>query len=394
MTNHNDIENYAFLPHRSERINKFMQRYVNSGKIAGFVSLVAQDGEIIYLDKYGFQNIETKTPMHLDTIFRLFSMTKPITSVALMMLFEQGFIRLEEPVSKYIPEFDDIKVLGKDGKLESIHTPITVKMLLTHTGGLCYGEWDSHEVSKHYEGHNILDPNQSLVEAVKKIVGYPQAYQPGKKWHYSFSTDVVGALVEIISEMTLKDFFSENIFKPLEMHDTGHLVPQENFNRVAGLYGPHENILLAPIDFPNENMSDTKLFFGGHGLYSTAEDYLKFSQMILNKGELSGVRLLASRTVEFMYQNHLHPEQMPMEMGDIPWPGIGFGLGFSRVIEPALANTLSSPGTISWGGAAGTDFWVDFQERLIGILMVQIMPRDQYPTANDFRTAVYQAVIV
>lgn len=383
-----------FLPGRAERITDVIQRYVNDGKISGMVGLVARHGEIVYFNKTGYQNLERKTPMRLDSIFQIFSMTKPITSVALMMLYEQGLVRLNDPVAKFIPEFKRIRVLEADGHLEPIHTDITVQMLLTHTSGLSYGEFDSPSVAKYYQGQNLLDPGQTLGETIRRITELPQAFQPGEKWHYSLSSDVAGHLVELISGMPLKDYFTEMIFSPLGMQDTSYTLDAHQQERRASLYGPAGDALLTPLEFMPTGTVEVKLHCGGHGLYSTAQDYFMFCQMILNKGEWNGVRLLAPRTVDFMCQNHLRSDQLPIESSGLPRYGMGFGLGFGRVLEPALACTLSSPGTCGWGGAAGTDFWIDFQEDLVGILMLQIMPGDKYPVAGDFRTAVYQALTI
>jgi CubicO group peptidase (beta-lactamase class C family) len=386
-------EAMGFSSERLQRVDEYMQRYVDEGKAAGFVTLVARRGKVVYFEKCGQQNIEKKIPMALDTIFRIYSMTKPVTSIALMMLFEAGLIRLEDPVTRFIPEFKEMKVLGQDGQIELLKQDITVRMLLTHTAGLCYAEPELPELFKYYEDQNIWDPELTLEQFVERILKLPHLCQPDTKWHYSLATDVVGRLVEIVAGMSLAEFFETNIFNPLGMVDTGFSVPAGNKARFAELYGPIGDELLAVIEEKVGGVyTDPKLHCGGHGLVSTAEDYFKFSQMILNGGEYDGKRLIGSKTIDLMSRNHLKPEFLPWVM-DFPWPGMGFGLGFSVVMDPAQAETLSSVGTIGWGGMASTNFWIDPTEEIIGVLLTQIYPGYTYPTTNDFRTAVYQALI-
>jgi CubicO group peptidase (beta-lactamase class C family) len=386
-------EKFGFSSERLARIDDYANRYMESGKVAGFVTLVARRGEVVQFQKYGYQDLETKSPMALDTIFRIYSMTKPITSVALMMLFEEGLVRLEDPVSKYLPEFKKIKILGPNGQLEPAKREITIHMLLTHTAGLCYAEYEAPALARYYMEPNIWDWDQTLEEFTKKIADLPHIYHPGEKWYYSMATDVVGRLVEVVSDMPFTDFFKEKIFGPLEMSDTAFSVPQEKENRFAKLYGPVDDDLLAIIDeIGAGKYTAPKFHSGGGGLVSTAEDYFKFAQLVLNKGEYQGVRLLGPRTVDYMTMNHLGPELLPIFMEE-PWPGIGFGLGFSVVMDPAIAGTMSTRGSVGWGGAASTNFWVDPVEEIVGILLLQVWPSYTYPTTSDFRTAVYQALM-
>lgn len=385
-------EELGFSTERMNHVNEYMERYVNDGKVAGFVTLIARRGKVFYFDKFGYQDIGQKIPMAPDTIFRIYSMTKPITSLALMMLFEKGLVRLEDRVSKYIPEFSDLKVLGPDGQFDPLKKEITVHMLMTHTAGLSYADYEP-ALAKYYLEPYIWDHESTLEQFVEQMVALPQLYQPGEKWHYSMATDVVGRLIEIIADMPIADYFDEKIFKPLGMVDTAFSVPDEKKNRFAVLYGPEEDTLLATMDDKlSGEYSDPKLHSGGHGLVSTAEDYFKFAQMVLNKGEFEGVRILGSRTIEYMIINHITHDQMPLMM-DVPWHGMGFGLGFRVVMDPAQAETMSSVGSIGWGGAASTNFWIDPAEEIIGILLTQLWPSYTYPTTNDFHTAVYQALV-
>ncbi len=387
-------EDLGFSAERLTRIDDYMHRYVNEGKAACFVTLVARKGEIAYFDKFGYQDIETKQPVELDTIFRIYSMTKPITSVGLMMLYEMGLVRLEDPVSRYIPEFKDLKVLGPNGQFETMKKEVTVHMLMTHTAGLCYAEYEPTVLAKYYLDPVIWDHESTLEQFTQRIVKLPHLYQPGEKWHYSIATDVVARLIEVIADIPIADYFEERILNPLGMVDTAFSVPSEKLDRFAKLYGPVGDNLLATIgEQIGGCYTDPKLHSGGHGLVSTAQDYLRFAQLVLNGGSLDGVRLLGTRTIKYMTLNHLDSGLMPIVMGDVPWPGVGFGLGFSVVMDPAQAETISSVGTIGWGGAASTNFWIDPKEEIIGILLTQIWPSYTYPTTNDFRTTVYQALI-
>jgi CubicO group peptidase (beta-lactamase class C family) len=388
-------EELGFSSDRLIRINDFMKRYVNEGMAAGIVTLVARRGEIVYLDKYGYQNIEAEVPMMLDTIFRIYSMTKPITSVALMMLFERGLVRLEDPVSKFIPQFKDTKVHGKCGTLVDLIREITVHDLLTHTAGLSYGgiEETKIPVDEFYDKADLFNTDINLEEMVRRTADLPLAYQPGTVWHYSVATDVVGRLVELIADMPLSDFFQDKIFQPLGMQDTAFSVLPVKADRLSTLYGKSENDDLEMLDGGiYGDYFKVKLYAGGSGLVSTISDYFRFAQFVLNKGELEGQRLLGTKTVDLMTANHIPNDLLPISMGD-PMPGIGFGLGFSVIMDVPMSGMIGSPGVHGWGGWANTNFWIDQLEGLIGILMMQYITSETYHVRNDFRTAVYQALI-
>jgi len=385
----------GFSSQRLSRINDFMERYVDAGEIAGFVTLVARNDKLVYLDKYGCQNLAEKKPISLDTIFRIYSMSKPITSVGFMMLVERGLVRLEDPISKYIPDFKKTKVYGKGGNLLDPIREITVHDLMVHSSGLSYGgiEETKIPVDELYDQADLFNFDIDLKEMVKRIAALPLAFQPGTQWHYSVATDVVGRLIEIITDQTLPDYLNEKIFKPLSMVDTEFQVPPEKADRFSTLYGKLGDSPLAVL--PDEyggNYFKVKLFLGGSGIVSTIADYYRFAQLILNKGELNGFRLLGTKTVEYMTANHLPSDLLPISMGS-PWPGFGFGLGFSVMLDPTLAGMMGSPGLHGWGGWANTHFWVDQVEKVIGILMLQYIPSNTYPVTNDFRTAVYQSLI-
>jgi CubicO group peptidase (beta-lactamase class C family) len=391
-------EEVGFSSERLSRITEYMQRHVNARKAVGFVTLVARRGKVVYLDKFGYQDISRNTPIKLDTIFRIYSMTKPITSIALMMLFERGLVHLEDPVSKFIPLFSKVKVYGEDGSLIDPFREITVHDLLTHTSGLSYGGYEDTRipVDKFYDQASLNAPNITLEEMVRRLADLPLAFHPGTKWLYSMATDVVGRLIEIISDTPLPNFLDENIFKPLGMIDTTFCLPHSKARRLSVLYGKTKDSDLGEIDDAiGGNFFEVHLFLGGSGLLSTMADYYRFADLILNKGELEGQRLLGTKTIEYMASNHLPPALLPISMGK-PMPGFGFGLGFSVMMDVALSGMMGSVGLHGWGGWANTHFWVDPKEQMIGILMMQYIPRgsDQVDDfRNDFRTAVYQALV-
>jgi CubicO group peptidase (beta-lactamase class C family) len=388
-------EELGLSSERLKRIDTAMQRYIDQELIAGIVTLVARRGSVVHLEKFGMQDIKTNKPMELDTIFRIYSMTKPITSVALMMLFEQGLVRLADPVSKFIPEFKKVKVWVNEGQLADLTREITVHDLLTHTAGLSYGEYEETHtpVDKLYDQADIFNTDMTLQEMMRRIADLPLVHRPGEIWRYSVATDVVGRLIEVISDMTLADFLDEKILRPLGMEDTAFSVPAEKIGRFATLYGMTEKGALEVLDtVVGDDYVNVRLYCGGHGLVSTAADYLRFAQLVLNRGELDGVRLLGRKTMELMTTNHIPPALLPLEMVD-PWPGFGFGLGFRVLLDVPQAGVMGSVGSHGWAGWASTYFWVDPQEQLIGILLLQYIPSGTYPISEDFRTAVYQALV-
>ena len=388
-------EEVGFSASRLKRIDSVMQRYVDQKMLAGIVTLVARGDRVFHFEKFGFHDIETGKPVELDTIFRIYSMTKPIASVALMMLFEQGLVRLADPVSKFIPEFKKVKVWVNEGELADLTREITVHDLLTHTAGLSYGGYEETHtpVDKLYDQADVFNTDMTLQEMMRRIADLPLVHQPGEVWRYSVATDVIGRLIEVISNISLADFLDEKILRPLGMEDTAFSVPAEKIGRFATLYGMTEKGALDVLDTAvGGDYVNVRLHAGGHGLVSTAADYLRFAQLVLNGGELDGVRLLGRKTMELMTTNHMPPTLLPLEMVD-PMPGFGFGLGFRVLLDVPQAGVMGSVGSHGWAGWASTYFWVDPQEQLIGILMVQYIPSGTYPIAEDFRTAVYQALV-
>jgi CubicO group peptidase (beta-lactamase class C family) len=387
-------EELGFSTERLDRINVKMQQYIDEGKIAGIVTLVARKGQIAHFEKFGFQDLETRKPIALDTIFRIYSMTKPITNVALMMLYEQGLFHMKDPISKFIPDFKNVKVLVEDGKLENPEREITIHDLLTHTAGLSYAEDVNSPVDKAYLEAEIWDPTIDTQEFVRRIVNLPLRFHPGQNWFYSVATDVLGHLLEILADKSLPDYLDEYIFQPLGMEDTSFAVPPKKVDRFANIYGQTEDDPLGIIEKTiGGEYFDIKVFYGGSGLVSTAEDYLRFAQLVLNKGELDGVRLLGRKTVDWMTINHLPHDLLKIVPAQDLMPGFGFGIGFSIVVDLPRSAMLGSLGSHGWGGWASTHFWIDPLEELIGILMLQYIPSGTYPIHMDIRNLTYQALI-
>lgn len=391
---------------RLAHIRRAMQQHIADKKMAGGMGLIARRGKIAYQETYGMADVEAGKPMQMDTIHRIYSMTKPITSVAVMMLYEEGKFQLNDPVAKYLPEFAKMQVAVEEKdpqsgqpvmKLTPAKRPITVRDLLRHTAGLTYGVFGDTLVDREYRKAGILS-NPNLADFVTKLAAIPLQYEPGTRWHYSVSVDVLGRLVEVLSGKSFDQFLQERIFTPLEMNDTGFTVPASKVNRLARLYTPTKEgpIKPSPIcnsreeclqKFPDAVPSFTQqmgMLSGGGGLTSTAYDYLRFCQMMLNQGQYEGKRLLSRKTVQLMSSDNL---------GTIPGmgPGMGFGLGFAVSKAPGEAGMMGSPGEFNWGGAAGTKFWIDPQEEMIGIFMIQILPNTpDYGT--EFRVLAYQAI--
>ena len=384
---------FGFNLERLSLVTTVIQRYVDDGKAAGIVTLIARRGAVVHLEKFGYQNLEEKKSIALDTLFRIYSMTKPITSMAFMMLYEQGLIRLEDPVHMYIPGFKSTKVLEAGGKLVPPHQDIKIKHLLAHTAGLSYGDQTDSLIDKLYTNANLEKDNLSNEEVVQRITDLPLRFHPGENWHYSYATDVIGYLVELLSGKSLSEFMKEKIFIPLGMVDTFFRVPETSRHRFSELYGYTDKKFLDVID-PGigGDFFDVRRNSGGGGLVSTIADYFRFAQCMLNQGELDGMRLLGPRTVELMRTNHLPTSMLPIAMEE-PWPGFGFGLGFSVVLDITQADQRGSVGSYGWGGWANTHFWIDPVEEIVGILMLQYIPTRTFPITNDFRNAVYQALV-
>jgi CubicO group peptidase (beta-lactamase class C family) len=371
---------------RLARIAPVIQHWIDDGKIPGALTMIAREGRLVHFEKFGAQDVATAKPIEFDTIFRIYSMTKPITSVAVMMLYEEGHFQLNSPVSEFIPAFKDMKVYANHGDaIVDTEREMTIKHLLTHTAGLIYGGDWVHPINDRYREADFYGGD--LEHMAQELGNIPLLHQPGDAWNYGMSTDVLGYLVEVISGMPFAEFLKKRIFEPLGMVDTDFSVPEEKADRYATLYEPTEDGGIQVLE--NAPVSSGPLSFhhsGGAGLLSTAADYLRFCQMMLNEGELDGVRLLGRKTVELITMNHIPDDWQPL------WrTGSGFGLGFAVVTDVADTHALGSLGTYSWGGLASTTFWIDPVEELIGILMTQLI--GDAPFHPQFRVLTYQSII-
>jgi len=389
----------------AERLNNItvkMQDYVDNKQVPGFTTLVSRKGQVVHYETCGYRDVEQELPVEKDTIFRIYSMTKPITSIALMQLYEHGKFHLYDPVKKYIPEFGKTKVYNGMGlfgqELVAQEQLMTIQHLLSHTAGLTYGFFYNNPVEELYRKSIFRSPTATLEEKIKGMAQYPLIYQPGTVWHYSIATDVCGYLVQVISGMPFEEYLQENIFDPLGMTDTAFYVSQDKTDRFAQLYQHNFtdgsfHLFEGSPHVPKQDFTKVPgAPSGGGGLISTTEDYLKFSLMLLNKGEYDGTRIIGRKTVDYMRVNHLKPESLPWTHSGKVRYGEGFGLGFSVITDPAQKGVMSSAGTYEWGGAASTKFWVDPQEEIVCILMTQLMD-NMLPFQDDFRVLTYQALI-
>lgn len=379
-------------------IDKAVNGFVKRHEISGAVVMAARRGRLAYAKAFGEMDTEAHRPMKLDTIFRIYSMTKPVTSVAAMMLVEAGKLRLDEPVSTYLPEFKGLKVYksgaGRDMELEPQRREMTVRDLFRHSSGLTYGIFGDTAVDRLYRRAGVLDESGNLADMVKKLAAIPLLYQPGSRWHYSVSVDVLGRIVEVVSGKPLDVFFRERIFQPLGMVDTAFHVPPEKAGRFATNYGPGDEGRLKVVDAPPQSRfcRPATFFSGGGGLVSTAGDYLRFCLMLRNKGELDGKRLLGRKTVEAMTRNQLPEDAMPVRFGPARREGVGFGLGFSVRVKRSLMEPAGRVGEYGWGGAASTHFWISPADDLIVLAFSQYMPYSpRLETA--LKPIVYDAII-
>ncbi len=361
---------------RLDRVTQAMQGFVDDGQLAGVITAAARDGKIVHFESVGYQDLEAGIPMSDDAIFRIYSMSKPITGVALMILYEEGKFKLSDPVEKYIPEFEDLQVYAgedDDGNMitEAQNHKMTIRELMSHTGGLSYGIFSRSPVDDMYNDANVLDNDSSLKDMIDKLGKIPLRQQPGSVWHYSVSVDVQGYLVEVLSGQGFGDFLEERIFEPLGMVDTDFYVPAEKADRLAQVYGyspSGELFAQEGLGGGNNYLVDQQFESGGGGLVASTMDYLRFSQMLLNGGELNGVRILAPLTIDVMASNHL-PDGVE-GLGPYAGSHTKFGLDFAVIEDPIGAESYSE-GEFYWGGAAGTWFWIDPVENLVFVGMIQ-----------------------
>lgn len=381
---------------RLQRVHALVQRYIDRGEIAGAVSMVSRNGKIAHFEAQGAMHAETKQPMRTDAIFRLASMTKPVTSLAVMMLHEEGHFLLDDPLSKFLPEFKDQKVavpnranerFGPGYRLEPAAREITIRHLLSHTAGLASGT-SGATVEAYKAVGAARKPEDKLEDHIKRIAALPLNFHPGDHWEYGPATDVLGRLVEVVSGQSLDQFFRARILDPLGMRDTWFYLPDDRLPRLASAYEKKAG-LLSKLTAPGPASRTGRMFSGGGGLAGTAEDYMRFCQMMLNGGQLDGVRLVSRKTVEAMTANQIGP----LKLWQDAYRSYGFGLGFRVRREIGQSQTLGSVGEYGWGGAYGTYFWIDPAEKMIGILMIQLMPYAHLNLRPEFQNAVTQAII-
>jgi CubicO group peptidase (beta-lactamase class C family) len=391
----NAAESVGFSSQRLDRIAPAMKSYIDQGKLAGTLTLVARNGKIVYLNAQGMQDREAGIAMSEDTIFRIYSMSKPVTAVAAMTLWEQGKFHMFDPIAKYLPELANMKVYvsgsGDDMVVEDAKSPIRIIDLFMHTSGFSYG-FSNSEVDKLYK-KMLSKPDQlNRDNILTKFAELPLTHQPGTAWNYGVSTDIIGFLVEKLSGKKLGEYMQETIFRPLGMKDTGFYVPADKVDRLTQIYTADKTgqTIVMEKEPVGDFMSDPKIHNAGGGLVSTMQDYFTFAQMMLNGGEINGVRILGRKTVEYMSSNHLPKNLIPYSNSS---QGEGYGLAMSVTVDPEMAGFMTSKGDFGWGGAASTYFRVDPEEKIVMISMAQFVPIGFHRYHDDFRNLVYQALI-
>jgi CubicO group peptidase (beta-lactamase class C family) len=398
-------EDLGLSGERLGHVDATMHAYVDNGKLPGVQTLISRRGQLVHHDCHGFADVESSRPVTPETLYRIYSMTKPITSVGLMMLYEQGSFLLENPISRWLPEFADAQVW--DGgtaaapKTRPAARAITVHDVLTHMSGLTYGFHYQHPVDEIYRNNGLGDfsePTYDLAEGIERMAALPLLFDPGTRWNYSMSTDVCGRLIEVMSGESLDDYLRDQVLDPLGMRDTAFYAPESELDRCSPLYTRGTNGGLHRMAGPETMVQPVKFLGGGGGLVGTAPDYLRFCHMLLNGGELDGTRLLSPRTIRYMARNHLPEGKLLNEVGqstfsEAAMAGTGFGLGFAVIEDAAALQNMASEGEFSWGGAASTAFWVDPVEEICVVFMTQLLPSDTYPIRRQLRATVLQSVL-
>lgn len=397
-----DPASQGFDAARLARLRPWMQGYIDQGKFPGALTMIARRGVPVYCDWVGMRDVERALPWQRDTILRYYSMTKPITSTAFLMLYEDGLCHLDDPVDMYLPEFAN-PVMLRDGatdisQTEPVRTRLTVHHLLTHTSGLTYGFNEgilAEAMVAQGIDHGAKDAN--LADTVRKLASLPLQFDPGSRWNYGVSTDVLGRVIEVITGEPLDKVLTERILAPLGMHDTFFSLPDDKADRFASLYdcGPNNSMVLAD-PAADTVYRNVKQFSGGGGLLSTVDDYLRFAEMLRRGGALGDVRLLAPKTVEVMTSNALPGDLASMGrkvFAEVPFDGIGFGLGVAVMLDPARAMTLGTAGDYGWGGKASTVFWIDPRLELTVIFNTQLSPSSSYPNRKELRALVYSSLL-
>lgn len=399
---------------RLARMTALGDRYIENKQVAGMVNLVMRNGKVVHYQAHGAKGASDDRPLEKDDLFRIYSMTKPITAVAAMQLYEQGKFQLSDPVAKFVPELKDVKVLNANGQLEDQDAPMTMHQLLTHTTGLSYGFAAQVDLVDQAYMRADIWAAKDLDEFAQRVAKLPLKFQPGREYHYSIAVDITGLVVQRLSGQPFDEYLRDNIFKPLGMHDTFFEVPKDKMSRFLPNHvinpqtGALMDVAMVPADNPmamffkprpNVAMNDYEsvgLFSGGGGLVSTAMDYARFAEMMRNGGSLAGTRILSPKTVDYMAQNHLKPSMRMGGIGEQPTTdgntsGVGFGLGFGVITNPAYTGVIGSAGEFNWGGAAGTVFWIDPVEEIVVVSMIQLMG-SPWPLRSELQVATYQAI--
>ena len=397
-------EDVGFSPARLERIENWMRTQVSGGRLAGVEVMINRKGRTAFHRSEGKRDIARGTPAVPDTIYRIYSMTKAMTSVAIMMLYEDGLFQLDDPISRFVPAFAGQRVFAGGGfgavQSDPAVRDITFRDLLTHTSGLTYGFMMANPVDAMYRAQKLELPGteMTLAEFADKVARVPLIAQPGTQWNYSVATDILGHLVAVLSGQPFEQFLHERVIRPLGMVDTDFHVPQDKIGRFAACYvrGPDGKPALQDDPEKSRFLKAPLAPSGGGGLVSTARDYMRFCQMLLGRGALGNVRLLGRKTVELMTLNHLNGDMAAMgqpRFGESNFHGIGFGLGFSVTLDPAKAQISGSPGEYAWGGMASTAFWIDPKEDMSVVMMTQLMPSSTYPIRRELRVLAYQSLV-
>ena len=394
---------------RLNRISEISKNYVSQGKVPGIVTMIARKGKLIYFEAFGDRGVDDKRKIKKNDLFRIYSMTKPITALAAMQLYEKGKFQLNDPISKYLPELKNLKRYDSKGELIDNETEITMQQLLTHTAGFTYG-WGGGPVDKKYEEAKLWE-SKSSKEFIDKVSSLPLLIEPGTKWHYSIAVDITGVIIERLSGKTLSEYFNDNIFIPLGMKDTFFEVPNDQLNRFLPNHfydKTNESLVTVPEDntkiSAGSNYENVKIYTGGMGLVSTAMDYMIFSESMRNGGFHNGKRIIGPKTIKYMIKNHLsgslsgqggsgeNPSWDTTTIDEAESNGFGFGLGFGLVTDSVKRSIIGSDGEYSWGGAAGTIFWIDPIEEITVISMIQLMS-SPWSLREELKVATYQSLI-
>ncbi|MBL6664131.1 MAG: beta-lactamase family protein [Flavobacteriales bacterium] len=404
-----DPELVGVSSERLNRVSEISKNYVAEGKVPGIVTMIARKGKLIYFEAYGNRGVDSKVKIKKNDLFRIYSMTKPVTAIAAMQLYEKGKFQLNDPITKYLPELNNLKRYNSKGELIDVKTEITMQQLLTHTAGFTYG-WGGGPVDKKYEEVKLWESDGSK-EFIDKVSSLPLLFEPGTKWHYSIAVDITGVIIERLSGKTFSEYLSDNIFAPLGMKDTFFEVPNNKLNRfLPNHYYNKTSNSLGTINEDNtkisagSNYEKVKFYSGGGGLVSTAMDFMIFSECVRNGGLYNGKRIIGPKTVKFMTKNHLSgslsgkggsgesPSWDTTSMDQAESNGFGFGLGFGLVTDSVKRSIIGSDGEYSWGGAAGTIFWIDPVEEISVISMIQLM-NSPWPLREELKVATYQSLV-